>query len=345
MTVLGTDIGDAARLGIHRSLEPPGALPHIARRLDAALEANEYEVELAVEMLAVDATSFADIRRRGGGDAEAMASIIAGIVAEHGKLQNPATGSGGVALGLVTAVGEARALDDELTPGELVVPLASLIALPLELDTVGPVDPGNALVPVRGRAVVTGEMRCGRVADDLGPEVSLRAFDVYPAASYARDLATAESHVLVLGAGHAGLLAIAAARQAVGPGGRVTAVDLDPAALERARAVDPAAATVHADVTNPLAVAGAMDTAADLTLVCTSVPGAEGAALVATASRGTIVFFSTATRFAAAALGADAIGSQAALVIPNGLTDDRGQLTLELLRTVPALRRAFGGRA
>jgi L-erythro-3,5-diaminohexanoate dehydrogenase len=344
VTVLGTTVGDAERLGVHRSLEPPGALPHIARRLDAALPANAYEAELAAEMLAIDATSFADIRRRSGGDPEAMADLIRSIVAEHGKHQNPVTGSGGVVLGRVTSVGADRVLDD-LTPGELVVPLASLIAVPLELHEVGPVDPASPLVPVRGRAIVTGAMLCGRVAADLGATVSLTAFDVYPVASYARELALPGGHVLVLGAGHAGLLAVAAARLAVGSEGTVTAVDVRAAALERAREVDPAAITVRADVTDPLGLAEQTAGPADLTLVCTSVPGAEGAALVATATRGTIVFFSTATRFAAAALGADAVGSQAKLVIPNGLTDDRGEFALELLRTVAPLRVAFGGQA
>jgi L-erythro-3,5-diaminohexanoate dehydrogenase len=168
---------------------------------------------------------------------------------------------------------------------------------------------------------------------------------VYPAASYARDLACAGGHVLVLGAGHAGLLAVAASRLTVGASGTITAVDLSPAALERAREVDPAVGTLQADVTDPLGVAEQLTRPADLTLVCTSVPGAEGAALVATATRGTIVFFSTATRFAAAALGADAVGSQARLVIPNGLTDDRGELALELLRECAPLRVAFGGQA
>jgi L-erythro-3,5-diaminohexanoate dehydrogenase len=332
-----------ARLGVHRSLEPRGALPHIARRLDAAAAANAYEAELAVEMLAIDATSFADIKRRGAGDPEAMASLIQAIVTEHGKLQNPITGSGGVVLGRVTTVGAARVLDD-LTPGEHVVPLASLIAVPLRLDAVGPANPATPLVPVRGRAIVTGAMRCGRVAADLGPTVSLTAFDVYPVASYARDLAAPDDHVLVLGAGHAGLLAVAASRLAVGASGTVTAVDVSPAALERAREVDPDVVTVRADVTTPLGVAEQMAAPADLTLVCTNVPGAEGAALVATATRGTIVFFSTATRFSAAALGADAVGSQARLVIPNGLTDDRGEFALELLREVAPLRVAFGGQ-
>ena len=54
-----------------------------------------------------------------------------------------------------------------------------------------------------------------------------------------------------------------------------------------------------------------------------------------------MLFFSTATSFSAAALGTDAIGSRARLVIPNGCTDDHGDYTLELLRRIPALRASF----
>jgi L-erythro-3,5-diaminohexanoate dehydrogenase len=168
-------------------------------------------------------------------------------------------------------------------------------------------------------------------------------------ASYIRELAHAGDHVLVLGAGHAGLLAVAAARAAVRAAGAVTVVDLADAALEQATHVDPEVTVIRADVTEPLAVTGALAAGgggpADLTLVCTSVEGAEGAALLVTAVRGTIVFFSTATRFAAAALGADTVGSQARLLIPNGLTADRGAYAFELLRSMPALYHAFGGRS
>jgi L-erythro-3,5-diaminohexanoate dehydrogenase len=132
--------------------------------------------------------------------------------------------------------------------------------------------------------------------------------------------------VLVLGAGHGGLLAIAAAREAVGGEGTVAAVDVSPTALARARAIDPAPVAVEADVTDPLAVVRGLDQSevgrADLTLLCTSVPGAEGTVLLASAVRATIVFFSTATRFVAAALGADGYA-------------------LELLRRLPPLQAAF----
>jgi L-erythro-3,5-diaminohexanoate dehydrogenase len=336
---------EARRLGIHRSVTPAGALPHIADVLDPSEPANEYEVVLDVERLAVDATSFRAIRERSDGDPERMADTIAAIVSEHGKLQNPWTGSGGVLLGRVRSAGPSAATPG-LGTGEAVVPLASLIAVPLALDDVGPVDPAIPHVPVRGRAIVTGAMFCGRLPDDLPTAVALTAFDVYPAASHTRALATPGSRVLVLGAGHGGQLAIAAAREAVGPEATVVAVDVSSDALAHARAIDPAVLTIEADVTDPLAVTRALDARgagrADLTLLCTSVHGAEGTALVASAPRATIVFFSTATRFAAAALGADAVGAQPQLLIPCGLTDDRGEYALTLLRSSPALRAAFG---
>jgi L-erythro-3,5-diaminohexanoate dehydrogenase len=177
--------------------------------------------------------------------------------------------------------------------------------------------------------------------------VALTALDVYPVASHVRELATGGVHLLVLGAGHAGLLALAAARAAVGTAGAVTAVDVSEDALRRARSIEPTVTAVRADVTDPLEVASAMARAgvnrADLTLLCTNVSGAEGTAILATEPRGTVVFFSTATRFAAAALGADAIGSQARLLIPSGLTDDRGEYSFDLLRALAPLRAAFGG--
>jgi L-erythro-3,5-diaminohexanoate dehydrogenase len=335
---------DRDLLGVGRSLEPAGALPHIASRLDATSGPTAWEIALDVELLAVDATSFAALRERAGADPERMGELIKSIVAERGKLQNPWTGSGGVVMGRVAQVGK-RHVTPELKPGELVVPLASLIAIPLALESVGPVDPASPQVPARGRAIVTGRMLCAAVPPDVDARIALAVLDVYPAASHARTLAEPGQHVLVLGSGHAGLLAMAAARESVGPDGQVTAVDRSPQALAQAVAIDPAAAAVNADVTDPLAVARALAARglgpADLTLLCASAAGSEGTAILATGTQGTVVFFSTATRFAAAALGADAIGSRPQLLIPHGLTDDRGDYAFALLRSNPPLLGAF----
>jgi len=331
-------------LGSFRSLRPPGVLPHTAELLDAGTPANEFELAIDVQLLAVDATSYRAIRERCDADPSRMAETIREIVAQRGKLQNPWTGSGGVLMGRVTHVGE-RYDASPVREGEMVVPLASLIAIPLALRSVGPLRPDSPHVPVAGDAIVTGKMIVASVPEDLPPEVVIAALDVYPAASYARDLTGQGDHVLVLGCGHAGLMAIAAARDAISSSGLLSTVDIDDDALARARKVDPTVNAVRADVTDPVAVATRLAQAglppADVTLLCTTVAGAEGTALLATDERGTVVFFSTATSFAAAALGADSIGSRAQLLIPNGLTDDAGSHALALLRSNEPLLAAF----
>jgi L-erythro-3,5-diaminohexanoate dehydrogenase len=336
---------DPQVLGSWRSVRPPGALPHLAEQVDAAAPINEHEVLLDVDLLHVDATSFGQIRDECDADPSRMAERIAEIVGVRGALQNPVTGSGGVARGRVVEVGASSRAG--VSVGELVVPLVSLIALPLVLEHVGPVDPGTPEVPVRGRAVVTGRMPVLRVPDDLA-DCALSAADVYPVASYAHDRARPGDHVVVLGAGLAGLLAAVAAREAVGPHGSVTVADVSAPALARVREAVPDAVTVECDARDAVATATALRDRglrpADLTLACTSARGCEGTALLVTAGTGTVLFFSTATSFASAALGSDPLGTAARLELSNGVTSDHGTRTLDLLRRHPVLRAAFAGR-
>jgi L-erythro-3,5-diaminohexanoate dehydrogenase len=336
---------DPRTLGSWRALEPRGALLHLAERIDAESDANDHELALDVDLLHVDATSYAQIARSCDHDPDRMAARLGEVVAARGALQNPETRSGGVGRGRVTHVGPRSAHGAAV--GDLVVPLVSLIALPLRLDAVGPLDPGDPEVPVRGRAIVTGRMPVLVVPDDLA-DVALTAADVYPVASYAHTHARPGDHVAVLGGGVAGALAAAAALEVVGEHGEVTVVDVDGAALARVALAAPAALTVRADARDAVAVAERLRVAgrrpADLTFACTSARGCEGTALLVTATDGVVLYFSTATSFAAASLGTDPIGHGARLELSNGVTPDHGALTLDLLRRNPALRAQFAGR-
>ena len=335
---------DPAALGSWRSLQPAGSLLHVATAIDAESPPNEHELAIDVDLLHVDATSFGEIGRSCDLDPERMAARILDIVSARGALQNPETGSGGVARGRVAVVGARSTAGASV--GDLVVPLVSLIALPLRLDAVGPVDPRRPDVPVRGRAVVTGRMPVMVVPDDLA-DVALTAADVYPVASYVHTHAKPGDHVVVLGAGTAGALAAVAACEVVGDEGEVSVVDVDRDALERVRSVAPAASTLQADARDAVAVAGQLRDAgrrpADLTLACTSARGCEGTAVLVTAPHGVVLYFSTATSFAAASLGTDPLGNPARLELSNGVTPDHGALTLDLLRRHARLRVLFAG--
>src|SRR5215211_2096399 len=94
------------RLGADRVIAPAGALPQPADRLDADGPVRPYEFEVAVERLCLDSTSHRNIRERSDADPCRMAERILEVVAQRGKMHNPETDSGGIALGTATEVGE-----------------------------------------------------------------------------------------------------------------------------------------------------------------------------------------------------------------------------------------------
>jgi L-erythro-3,5-diaminohexanoate dehydrogenase len=91
------------------------------------------------------------------------------------------------------------------------------------------------------------------------------------------------------------------------------------------------------------AIAGAGGPA-DVTVVCVDVPGCEGGAILATAQGGTVIFFSMATSFSAAALGAEGVAADVTMLIGNGYVPGHADYALDLLRQTPAVRALFEHR-
>ena len=339
-TDLAVDIN--ALLGADRVLDPPGSLPQPAERLDPSGPVRPHELELVVERLCLDSTSFRNLRERAGGDPDLIARLIVEIVEARGKLHNPDTDSGGILVGAVTAIGERFGSPPEL--GARIATLGSLTLTPLRLEAVTRVDPRSPQVDVAGTAYVFDRASWGPVPDDLPLPVALDLYDVCAAGSQTRDLAPVEGTVCVLGAGHAGKLALAAARDVV-EDGTLVAVDVDEQAVGRVVELGLCDVGVTADLRNPLAALEAVRAAgvppADLTVVVVNATGCEPTAILLTADEGTVLFFSMATSFSAAALAADGIGTRARMLVGSGYSPDGGRYALDLIRRMPALREAL----
>jgi L-erythro-3,5-diaminohexanoate dehydrogenase len=331
------------RLGADRVLDPPGALPQPAARLDPSSPVRPYELEVAVERLCLDSTSFRNLRERGADDPDRIAERIAEIVAARGKMHNPDTESGGILLGTVAAVGERYTAPP--AAGDRIATLSSLTLTPLRVDAVTRVDPGSPQVEVSGTAYVSDRAAWAPVPEDLPLTTALEVFDVCAAASQTRALAADADTVYVLGAGHAGKLALAAARDAM-RGGTVVALDVDAEAIRGVAELGLCDFGVTADLRDPLAALDAVRSAgappADLAVVVVNASGCEPTAILLTAEGGTALFFSMATGFSAAALAADGIGSDVRMLIGSGYTPDRGAYALDLVRGSEPLRRALG---
>jgi L-erythro-3,5-diaminohexanoate dehydrogenase len=331
-------------LGIHRVLEPPGVLPQAAQRLDPDPAIGADEVRIAVERLNLDAASFRQLTEAHSGDGDAVRAAVLEIVAVRGKMQNPVTGSGGMLIGVVDAVGPESPLG--LQPGHRVATLVSLTLTPLAItDGLTRWDGRSEQVPTSGTAILFARSIAAVLPEDLPDEVSLAVLDVCGApAATARvvERAGARSVVVLGAAGKSGCLSLAAARAA--GAAELTGVVRDDAEADALRAAGLADRVVVADATDPLAVAAAVGTPADVTVVCVDVPGAEHGAVLATADGGTVVFFSMATSFAAAALGAEGMAADVTMLVGNGYTPGHAGLALELYRSDHGVRSLIDPR-
>ena len=132
-------------------------------------------------------------------------------------------------------------------------------------------------------------------------------------------------------------MSLAAARRA----GAARTVGVVPVEREAAllRAAGLADEVALADARDPVALATAVEEAlggpADVTVVCVDVPGCEHGAILATADGGTVIFFSMATSFSAAALGAEGLAADVTMLVGNGYVPGHADYALDLLRTEP----------
>lgn len=333
-------------LGLHRSLDPRGVLPQVARRLDSTPRALENEIAVSVRALSIDSASFRQLREAEAATGEPVRDQIARIVTERGKMQNPVTGSGGMLLGTVAAVGPRHPSAGTLRPGMPIASLVSLTLTPLHLDSIGAVHVATERVEVEGTAILFARTLFARLPDDFPEEVALAAFDVAGApAAVLRDARPGQT-VLVIGTGKAGLLCLAAAREAVGPTGRVLAVEPGAAAAGRARGLGLADGVFPVDARDAVAMLTMIETEtagalADLVVNVANASGTEAASVLCAKDDGAVIFFGMATSFSAAALGAEGLAKPTRLSIGNGFVPGHDRTALDLLRRHPALARAF----
>lgn len=334
----------ARALGLHRVLEPAGVLPQAAQRLDPDPEIGPDEVRIAVERLNLDAASFRQLSESCGRDGDAVRAAVLDIVRTRGKMQNPVTGSGGMLFGVVDAVGEESPLG--LAVGDRVATLVSLTLTPLLItDGLARWDGRGEQVPAEGTAILFARSLAAVLPDDLPDAVSLAVLDVCGApAATARVVGRSGARsVTVLGAaGKSGCLSLAAARSAGATA--LTGLVRDDAEAAALRATGLADRVVVADATDPIAVATAVGEPADLTVVCVDAPGAEHGAILATADGGTVLFFSMATSFAQAALGAEGMAADVTMLVGNGYTPGHAALALELYRQHTGVRALIDPR-
>jgi L-erythro-3,5-diaminohexanoate dehydrogenase len=330
-------------VGLHRVLAPRGVLPQAADRLDNRPEIGPDEVRVRVERLNLDAASFRQLTTKHANDGAAVRAEVLAIVDARGKMQNPVTGSGGMLIGTVDEVGAQS--PSGLKPGDRIATLVSLTLTPLMIsDRLARWDGRTEQVPCDGHAILFGRSIAAVLPDDLDPDLALAVLDVCGAPALT-DRVVRRLHqprvAVIGGAGKSGSLSLAAAGRA----GAHT-VGVVPTVSERDRLLASGLAdeVVLVDARDPVALHRAIGTPADVTVVCVDVAGCEHGAILATADGGTVIFFSMATSFAAAALGAEGLVADVTMLVGNGYVPGHAEFALDLLRGEAGVRRLFQAR-
>ena len=335
------------KYGTHRVIEPKGVLTQAAWKIDNDMT-KHYSNEIICDVISlnIDSASFTQIEEACGGDEQKIGEMIMGIVAERGKQQNPVTGSGGMFIGKVAYIGE-DLKDRDLKVGDKIASLVSLSLTPLKIEKILAIHKDIDRVDIIGQAVLFESGIYAKLPDDMSEPLALAALDVAGAPAQARKLPKEGDSVLILGAnGKSGVLCGYEAMKKVGPKGNVVGVVRNPAQVPALMELVVYNKVIVASATEPIAVLDAALAANDgkeydISICCVNIESCEMSAILPVRDDGIVYFFSMATSFTKAALGAEGIGKDVTMIIGNGYTKDHAEITLNVLRENEKLRKLF----
>ena len=331
--------------GTHRVISPKGVLPQPADVIDNTMEIYDNEVLIDVKTLNIDSASFTEIERRAGGDVEEIKKTMLGIVAKAGKHKNPWTGSGGMLIGTVKEIGPAY--EGDLKVGDKIATLVSLSLTPLVIEEILEVRPEIDQVDIKGQAILFQSGIYAKLPEDMPEGLALSALDVAGAPAQTAKLVKPGQTVLVIGGGgKSGLLCLYEAKKRAGVTGKVICAAGSQKSEDRARKLDLADEYFHLDATDAVGMYNKImeltdGELCDIVINNVNIENTEMASILACKDDGLVYFFSMATSFTKAALGAEGVGKDVNMIIGNGYTKGHAAITLQCLREHEGLRNLF----
>ena len=334
------------RYGTHRVISPIGTLPQPADRLDNSMELYDNEVLISVDTLNIDSASYTQIKQACESNPEKMKEMILSIVSQRGKMQNPVTGSGGMLIGTVKAIGNDYP-KNRLKVGDKVATLVSLSLTPLKIKSIKHLSPSSDQVDVEAEAILFESGLFAILPNDIPEKLALAALDVAGAPAQVDRLVTEGDIVCIIGGGgKSGILCCYQAMLNAGPSGKVIVVEYSKENAQRISDLGLATHVIIADATNVMDVYNkVMDITGgrgcDVTINNVNVPSTEMTSILITKGQGYVYFFSMVTSFTKAALGAEGVGKDIHLIVGNGYAKGHADLTLNIIRESKEIRELF----
>ncbi len=333
------------RYGTNRVIEPSGVLPQTALKISNDMNINSNEILIDVKTLNIDSASFTQLKEVNNNDKSKIENMILDIVNTRGKMQNPVTGSGGMLIGIVEKIGEDFP-DKNLKVGDKIATLVSLSLTPLKINKINNINLDNDQVDVDAKAILFESGLYAKIPTDIDEKLALAALDVAGAPAQTKKLVKKGDTVFIIGSGKSGILCSYIAKKYVGEEGKVIVMNrtnngLD--FLEENKYVDN---TFVGDAKNAVDVYKKIyeitdGKLCDVVINNVNVENTEMASILSCKDDGVVYFFSMATSFTKAALGAEGVGSDVTMIVGNGYTKNHADLTLDILRESEPINKLF----
>ena len=262
-------------------------------------------------------------------------------------MQNPVTGSGGMLIGTIKEIGPKFPNAQNLKVGDKIATLVSLSLTPLKIERIKNISPNSEKVDVEAQAILFESGLFAVLPDDIPERLALAALDVAGAPAQVERLVTEGEIVCIIGGGgKSGILCCYQAMKNVGQYGKVIVVEYSQTNAQRILDMGLATDVIVADATNVMdvyrkvmAITGGRG--CDVTINNVNVPSTEMTSILITKGRGSVYFFSMATSFTRAALGAEGVGKDINLIVGNGFAKGHANLTLNIIRESKDIRELF----
>ncbi len=336
------------KYGTHRVIEPKGVLPQPATKVDNNMsQLFDNEILIDVDLLNIDSASFTQIKKQANGDTNEIKNIILDIVGKQGKMKNPVTGSGGMLIGSVEKIGTALKGNININEGDRIATLVSLSLTPLYIEEIIDIKPGIDQVKIKGKAILFESGIYAKLPTDLSETLSLAVLDVCGAPAQTERLVKKGDTVVVLGAGgKSGILCCAVAKEMAGENGLVIGADYSDENIQRLKEAGVCHEAIKLDASDALQCYDTINDLtkgqlADVVINNVNIPNTEMGTILMCKDRGTVYFFSMATSFTKAALGAEGVGKDVDMLIGNGYAMGHADMAIDLLRKNGKIRKLY----
>jgi L-erythro-3,5-diaminohexanoate dehydrogenase len=231
--------------------------------------------------------------------------------------------------------------------GDKIASLVSLSLTPLKIEKVLGIKKGTEQVSVVSKAILFESGIYAKLPSDMSETLALAVLDVAGAPAQTAKLVRPGNTVVIIGAaGKSGVLCAYEARRRAGVTGKIIGITSSDSGLEKMKEYGFCHENLKLSATDALACYEAISKLtdgklADVIINCVNIPNTEMASILMCRDGGIVYFFTMATSFTKAALGAEGVGKDVDMIIGNGYAKDHAEITLNILRESKQIRDIY----